>query len=98
MSGGISAGTMLAIAGGAVAGMAVSSMMAPDGSQMPGAPPTPEKPPQMGKAPDPAAVRKKVAGSAITGPAAGNSSTFLTGPSGVDDTLLNLGKNTLMGQ
>lgn len=59
--------------------------------------PAPEKPPQASKAPDrtaAAAANASTAGGAMRG----NSSTFLTGPSGIDPQTLNLGKNTLLGQ
>ena len=81
------------LAGGALLGKAVSSK-----PKMP-ALPAPEKPPQATKAPDRQAV---VAGNAAAagpgGALAGNSSTFLTGPAGIDPSTLNLGKNTLLGQ
>lgn len=54
--------------------------------------------PQATQAPDNSAIRQKAATSALTGPAAGNISTFLTGPSGIDNSMLNIGKNTLVGQ
>jgi uncharacterized protein HemX len=54
--------------------------------------------PQGAQTPDNSAIRQKAATSAITGPSAGNASTFLTGPSGIDNSQLNIGKSTLLGQ
>lgn len=57
----------------------------------------PEKPPQPTKAPDrPAIAAGLSAGVRPGGSTAG--STFLTGPTGIGDEKLNLGKNTLLGQ
>lgn len=83
------------IAGAAVSAVGTVSQMNKKTSTP--TPPAPEKPPQASKTPDIAAIRKKNA-SALTGPAAGNASTFLTGPSGIEDQMLNLGKNSLLGQ
>lgn len=57
--------------------------------------PEPEKPAQAAKTVDRNGV---AAANAAIGGLTGNSSTFLTGPSGVASTALNLGKNTLLGQ
>lgn len=54
--------------------------------------------PQASKAPDVEAIRRKAAGSALTGPSSGNASTYLTGASGIDDSALSLGKSKLLGQ
>lgn len=53
--------------------------------------------PQASKSPNYDASRAK-ASNALAGAGAGNSSTFLTGASGVDDAMLNLGKSTFLGQ
>lgn len=54
----------------------------------------PDAKPQASKTPDRPAMS---AANAAMG-AKGNSGTFLTGPSGVDPSTLNLGKNTLLGE
>lgn len=85
--------TAMMVAGGMMAGMAASGMMAPD---VPKATPTnPEKPPQAGKAPQVQGLRKD--NGAAGGINAGPTSTFLTGSQGVDSSALTLGKNTLLG-
>jgi hypothetical protein len=53
-----------------------------------------DKPPAAAKTPDRPMISKANAAAGAGGP----SSTFLTGPSGVDPSTLNLGKNTLLGQ
>ena len=61
--------------------------------------PKPEPPPQPVKQPKrEAAVASNAAAAAPGGALAGNSSTFLTGPSGIDPSTLNLGRNSLLGQ
>ena len=57
----------------------------------------PEKPPQAAKAPDAGSLRRNNANASLLGPMSGNSSTLLTGPSGIDPGMLNLGRNTLLG-
>jgi hypothetical protein len=57
--------------------------------------PTPEKPQQATKAADRGGL---AAANAAVGGLTGNSGTFLTGPGGVSNSVLNLGKNTLLGQ
>lgn len=60
---------------------------------------TPEKPPQVAKAPDRKAISDASMMAAMPGgPMAGNAGTFLTGPGGVPSGSLELGKNTLLGQ
>ena len=79
---------------GALAGAAVSA--AAPKPQMPKIP-DPIKPPtptQASQAPQRATQR--LANAATGG--LGNSSTFLTGPGGIDPGTLNLGRNTLLGQ
>jgi hypothetical protein len=58
-----------------------------------------DKPPAAAKTPErPAISKANVAAAGPGGTMAGNSGTFLTGPSGVDSSTLNLGKHTLLGQ
>jgi hypothetical protein len=60
--------------------------------------PKPDRP-QASKAPDlGAAAAANAAAAGAGGALAGNSGTFLTGPGGVDASMLNLGKNKLLGQ
>lgn len=88
--------TALLIGAGLAGGMAISGMMPkPPKIDIP----KPEKPPQASKTPDRSGVVQANAGAALPGGSlAGNSGTFLTGPSGIDPSALNLGKNTLLGQ
>lgn len=60
----------------------------------------PEKPPQASKTPTTDVFRQNNTPSAAAraGMGATPSDTMLTGPSGVDNSTLNLGKNTLLGQ
>lgn len=58
----------------------------------------PEAPPQALKDPDQQNLQEQNRMAAALGDKKGNSSTFLTGPSGVDASQLNLGKTTLLGQ
>jgi hypothetical protein len=79
-------------------GAVASQALTPKAPKMPQAP-KPEAPPQAAQAPDEAA-RRASAGAALTPGASGGpgaSSTLLTGPSGVSNDLLNLGKNVLLG-
>lgn len=62
------------------------------------APPAPPKPQAAKSADRSAALAGNAAATMAGGALAGNSSTFLTGPSGIDTSALNLGKNTLLGQ
>ena len=64
------------------------------GSSTPITPPAVEKPPQASKAPN-TDVLKAQNKKAATG---GTSSTLLTGASGIDPMMLDLGKATLLGQ
>jgi hypothetical protein len=82
--------------GGALGGMFLSSAMSPS-MDMP-KPPAPAKPPQAAKTPEVATMRRQNAVGAAAGPSAGPSSTFLTGPTGINPALLSLGKSTLLGQ
>jgi hypothetical protein len=94
MSGAVSAGA-LAMMGTAVV---ASQMMKPKTPQAAAIQP-PEKPPQASTQPDRSALTKAAASASAPGGAfAGNSGTFLTGPSGVDAGALNLGRNVLLGQ
>lgn len=89
-----------ALAGGAMlAATAASAYMA--SKQQPKAPDAPAvtPPPQPSKVPDRqqlATTQAAMAG--MGGSMSGNSSTFLTGPNGIDSTKLNLGRNVLLGQ
>lgn len=96
MSGAISMGA-LAVGGAMVGGMMLGSMMKP---KMPSINvPQPEKPKQVAQSADrEGIVRANTMGGMPGGAMAGNAGTFLTGPSGIDPSTLNLGKNTLLGQ
>lgn len=90
-------GTMVAAGAGALGSKLLS------GGKMPSVPAAavaaPEKPPQATKAPArPAIQASNMAAALPSGALAGNSSTFLTGPSGIDSSALSLGRNTLLGQ
>ena len=80
------------VAMAAAGGMAASSLLAPK----PSAPNVPA-PPQASQAPDVAGTVKGMAGAGQGGGAPGVAQTFLTGSGGVDPSLLQLGKNTLLG-
>jgi len=54
-------------------------------------------PPQAAKVPDAMGTRNALAGTGQGGGSPGIANTFLTGSQGVDPSLLNLGKNTLLG-
>lgn len=58
---------------------------------------TPKAPPQASKAPDAAGVLKSQQGAGQAGGAPGVAQTFLTGAGGIDPSLLQLGKTTLLG-
>ncbi len=76
-----------------VGGSVVSSMFAPS-PPSPQAPPEPPPPPQEATSPDANVSKSKNAQQMAAGPA----STMLTGPQGVLNDTLNLGKSTLLGQ
>jgi hypothetical protein len=61
------------------------------GSPKMAAPAPPPPPPQESKGPDMATTRRKSQPSAIAG------GTLLTGPTGVDSSMLNLGGGSLLG-
>jgi hypothetical protein len=83
----------------ALGGLMASKMLAPAMAKPTvTAPEPPPKPAQSTKAPDRVAITAANRDAAASGPMAGNSSTFLTGPSGIDPSTLNLGKNVLLGQ
>lgn len=96
MSGGISASTVLIAAGAAAVGAVAATALAPK-PKGPGAPPAPEKPPQQAKAPEMGALRRQNQ-VAEGGPGMSSNSTLLTGPTGVNPGMLNLGRATLLGQ
>lgn len=52
---------------------------------------------QAAKAPDASSVAAGQAGAGQAGGAPGVAQTFLTGPGGIDPSLLNLGKTSLLG-
>jgi hypothetical protein len=52
---------------------------------------------QAAKAPDASSIAAGQAGQGQAGGAPGVAQTFLTGPGGIDPSLLNLGKTTLLG-
>ena len=82
---------MMAMAAGTtVSAIAASQQKAPNIAA-----PTP--PPQAGKAPDVANTMQGMTGAGQAGGSPGVAQTFLTGSQGVDPSLLNLGKNTLLG-
>ena len=57
----------------------------------------PQAPPQASKAPTAASVLKAQQGMGQAGGAPGVAQTFLTGSGGIDPSLLQLGKSTLLG-
>jgi hypothetical protein len=80
----------LGLAGGALLGsMANKSKTPPMQAATP--------PPQASKAPDASTVAAGQAGTGQAGGAPGVAQTFLTGPGGIDPSLLQLGKQTLLG-
>lgn len=93
MSLGISA-TAWAVIGGVAGGMMLSSQM--KAPSIP-APPTPVAPPQASVAPDANNTLKSLGGTGQAGGAPGVAQTFLTGPGGVDQSSLLLGKTSLLG-
>jgi hypothetical protein len=92
-----SAATMATMTGVMGAGMLAGKIMQP---KLPKIEPIKESDrPQASKEPDRAGIAAKNAAAAAPGGSmAGNSGTFLTGPSGIDPSTLNLGKNTLLGE
>ena len=88
---GISIPTALAIAAAGTAASTIATI-----ATAPGAPKV-APPPQAAKTPDAAGVRNSLAGSAQGGGGPTVAQTFLTGTGGVDPSLLQLGKNTLLG-
>jgi hypothetical protein len=83
---GVSAAAAAFVVGAAIATQAGKSK----GVQLPATP-------QAGKVPDANADLTKNAGVGQAGGSPGVAQTFLTGPGGVDPSLLNLGKSTLLG-
>lgn len=71
-------------------------MCAFDQPSAPKPPPPPPPPPQASKAPEPETFKRK--NQKGTNSAMGGEGTLLTGPSGIDNAQLNLGKNTLLGE
>lgn len=101
---GIETGALLSAAATAattaVVGAVVSKALAPKPQQQAVKPVTDaDKPPQAEKAADLNSIAKKNAlAAAAGGQLAGNSSTLLTGSTGVDPGSLNLGTSSLLGQ
>lgn len=98
---GVSATTAAAISTGAtvLGGLAAAKTLT-DKPKAPAVQPvTAADKPQTAKGPDRAVVNaQNTALTAAAGAKAGNAGTFLTGPSGIDASTLNLGKNTLLGE
>lgn len=88
---GISATTVAAVAAVAGAGAAIYS--AANQKQ-----PKVTPPPQASQTPTPQGQLAAMKGLGATGGAPGVASTFLTGSGGIDPSMLNLGKSTLLGQ
>jgi hypothetical protein len=61
------------------------------------APPAPLPPPQAAKLPDSAVDTRRGRGQAPRGAMSAVGSTLLTGPAGVDNSTLNIGRATLLG-
>lgn len=87
------AATTVGALGAAAAGVAGAAATKALGPKPPGVP-DPIKPPQQSVAPDRGGF---LAGNSGAG-RLGNASTFLTGAGGIDSSVLNLGRNTLLGQ
>ena len=81
---------------GGVATAAAGALLSPD-TEIP-APKDPTPAPQASQAPDANVVRQSQSGSGQGGGSPNVASTMLTGSGGVDNSLLKLGKNTLLGQ
>lgn len=78
----------------ATLGLGKSLLKSPKAPQAPAA----LTPPSAQSVKNPMAPRRTGGQQAASGPVAGSSSsTLLTGPSGIDDNMLNLGKNNLLG-
>lgn len=99
MSGGITAATVATYATAAAAAYSVYTTATADKPKAPEMPKIEALKPgaQASKAPDAGALRQANA-NAVTGPGAGNGSTFLTGGSGLDPGSMLLGKSKLLGQ
>lgn len=89
--------TGVEIASLVLGGVSAMGSMSKDSPSQPTAPAI-EAPPQAAKAPDQPALKRKNAATALTGPMSGAAGTMLTGPSGIADNMLNLGKNDKLGQ
>lgn len=76
-----------------IGGSLLSSALSNKGDKQESKPTPVAKPPQEAKAPNAQAIRKENMGAAQAGPA----STLLTGPEGVPNSDLNLGRNNLLG-
>jgi len=82
---------------GSIVGSVVSSLIsgAMGGDREEAKPVAPPKPPQAAKSPDTVMLRQNNMTAAL--PGGSPTSTLLTGPSGIEDDELKLGKNTLLG-
>lgn len=78
---------------GAVAAAALTPSPKTPALQKPEAPPQP----QAAKMPDASAIARGQAGAGQAGGSPGVAQTFLTGPGGIDPSLLQLGKTSLLG-
>lgn len=89
----------MGITAGLVAGLAVTAFAGGAAVSAANRPKTPNLPkmPQASQVPDANTDITKNAGTGQAGGSPGVASTFLTGPGGIDPSLLNLGKSTLLG-
>jgi hypothetical protein len=87
------------VAGGLLGGLLLGQMTSKPGKspQMQAAAPPPLPAAQTAKTPDASAVAQGLAGTGQAGGTPGVAQTFLTGPGGIDPSLLQLGKTTLLG-
>lgn len=88
-----------AVGGMAVASAATTAMSAAAALKKPKMPGIPglteqDRPPQATRTPD----RTPMAAGNLAAGRMGNAGTFLTGAGGIDSAMLNLGRNTLLGQ
>jgi hypothetical protein len=83
-----------AVIGGVTGGMVLGSMQSAPNIPTP---PTPAPPPAASVAPDANNTLKSLGGAGQGGGAPGVAQTFLTGPGGVDQSNLLLGKTSLLG-
>ncbi|MNR29333.1 hypothetical protein D3C85_1467140 [compost metagenome] len=94
----VASGVITAVGTAAVGAVASKAMAPKTPDTAPAALTQADKPTQAEKAPDRQALLDKNAMAATTGALAGNSSTLLTGPQGVNPMSLSLGSSRLLGQ